>query len=189
MTIVVSTSSPIVSAALFSPDGELIATDRMESRQNASGAALSIVRRLLSENAYGWSDCHRVVADLGPGSFMGSKVAVTIVKTLGTVLCADVYGVTSFDLIDCKRDAYVPSKKGEFFFRPFGCQPEVATSVPIGAVGYGLEYRESRFPLAENLCPQCALSLTKPEALVPLYIAPPSISVPKDPTVTGGKHE
>ncbi len=149
---------------------------------NASGAALEMLQAMLSDP----SSLDTIVADLGPGSFTGSKVGVTIAKTLGYSLKCRTFGVTSFDLVCCQSTIFIPSRKGEFFVRVVGEEPIVTKSVPADGFGYGCPEMETIYPKAENFCPSCTAVEFAPEALVPLYIAPPSISIPKDPRTLRG---
>lgn len=161
----------------------------MESRLNASGVALVSLQELLTESRLAYTDVTRMVADLGPGSFTGSKVAVTIVKTFGMSLDCQTLGVSSFDLIDCRKTVVVPSRKGEYFLREEGHEPIITKSVPEYAKGYGISDMPENFPLASNFCQDCTATIFSPEALVPLYIALPSISTPKDPRTLRGFHD
>jgi hypothetical protein len=82
----------------------------------------------------------------------------------------------------------VPSRKGEAFLRDPGREPQIVNDPPSGAVGYGPFAREQTMPLASRaLSVLDRLTPVAPELLVPIYIAEPSISKPKDPRVTGGR--
>jgi tRNA A37 threonylcarbamoyladenosine modification protein TsaB len=129
-------------------------------------------------------------ADLGPGSFTGTKVGVVIAKTLAYARRAKVAGFSSFDLISSRTVAAVPSRKGMYLVRIPGEKPvEVEEEAVVAdAVGYGPRFQEETFPLAE-----CAGSLLdkaelmEPEYLLPNYVLEPSISSPKKPFGTGAK--
>lgn len=188
MTVVFSTSSPWVSVAIFDEDGRLLGSVARQARMNASAAALSLLEHLMAEHHFRLQDCRALIADVGPGSFTGTRVAVTIVKTLGYSLGVVTRGITAFDLISCDNTVYVPCKREEFFVREIGKEPRITTSVPEQSVGYGIPGTTDLYPLAERLCTNCRLLEFAPEALVPIYIAPPSISLPKDPRTLGGPH-
>ncbi len=181
MTVVFSSSSPIASVALFH-GSELSGSAEEESKNQASRAILFHLERLLKESGAVLSDVHLFAADLGPGSFTGVKVAVTLAKSFGFALRRPCAGFTAFDLVDPGRVVALPSRRGEWYVRVPGETAQVSSEVPEGAI-------VDSMPLATNAGPLLAgVRSVDPALLVPLYVAEPSISVPKDPRVTGGKH-
>jgi hypothetical protein len=122
------------------------------------------------------------VADIGPGSFIGVRVAVMLAKTLAMANGGRVRGVTSFDLISPSEVVAFPSRRGEWFVRVPGEVPLRTSEMPSNAVGYGLEGVEPTFPDAVR-----ALALLdsthpmRPEDLRPEPLMEPSISQPKVP--------
>ncbi len=184
MTVVLSCSSPLASVALLDSQGAVIGQGQQEAGRQASGALLFLLENCLRESGKALSDARLFVADVGPGSFTGVKVGVTMAKTMAFALKLQVAGVTAFDLIDQKRLVAIPSRKGEYFLRLPGSQPQIVSSVPVGAVGYGVE---GSFPIATNASGLVAgLQTMSPELLVPLYVAEPSISKPRDSKLLGG---
>jgi hypothetical protein len=123
------------------------------------------------------------VADIGPGSFTGVKVAVTLAKTLAFAIGKMTGGITSFDLISVDRPVIVPSRKGEWFLRRPGATVERVTALPEGDfLGYGYGVNEQTFPNAGNAAGLLiGIKRQTPEVLLPNYIAEPSISTPKRP--------
>lgn len=121
------------------------------------------------------SELSGLVADIGPGSFTGVKVGVTIVKLLGALSGCHVAGVTSFDLVDPGRAVAIAGRKGEWLLRELHQEPKIVGAVQLGTV--------------KNFAPDASkvtalfdsLSWMTPERLVPLYVALPSISMPKKP--------
>ena len=187
MTVVFSSSSPIASVALIGAN-ELLAERAEEAGHKASGTLLFLLDKLLAECGRELRDARLFVADIGPGSFTGVKVGVTLAKTMAFAMRLPVAGVTSFDLIASGSAVVIPSRKGEAFLRGPGSEPQIVNSPPAGAVGYGPFAREQTMPLASRaLGVLDRLAPVAPELLVPLYVAEPSISKPKDPRVTGGR--
>jgi hypothetical protein len=178
-----STSSPQASVALLSERGEVLASDQKHAPMQASGACFELLEALLLQSGIELNQATLVVADLGPGSFTGVKVAATIAKTLAFALDVKAAGATSFDLVSPSDTVVLPSKKGEYFIRVTGREPSRSTELPSGAFqGYGLGIETQSFPhaanfgkLLENLIP------VDPEYLVPNYLIEPSISLPKHP--------
>lgn len=177
-----STSSPQASVALFRGQ-DLLAAESHMAPMAASGACLELLENLLNRHSANPREIRLFVADVGPGSFTGVKVAVTLVKTLAFVVDAQVAAVSSFDLIDADATVFVPSRKGEWFVRRPGQEPERTSEAPPSNVaGFGPGIAESRYPYAGQAGLLLGgLELMAPEHLLPNYLAEPSISVPKTP--------
>ena len=130
------------------------------------------------------------VADMGPGSFTGVRVGVTLAKTFGFLYSKEVAGVTSFDLIDASRTVVLPSRKGEFFVRRAGDVPYRTSEIEgEELVGFGPGMEPEVYPDASRvslIIPN--LVAVNAASFVPEYLIDPSISVPKKPFAPlGGK--
>lgn len=187
MIAVFSSSSPIAGVALFREGGALLAAASEDAPMAASGACLRLLRRLLEEAAVSLSDVSLFVADVGPGSFTGTRVGVVLAKTLAFAQSAKAAGIPSFDLISPNELVAVPSRKGEYFIRAPGKAPVRSSEVPEGAVGYGPAFTEPLFP-NPSACGSLlnGLAVLEPERLVPEYLMEPSISQPKSPYRASG---
>lgn len=152
----------------------------------ASGALLELLEDVLAEAGVELDSVKLFASDLGPGSFTGVKVAVTICKTFAYTQNRPVCGATAFDLIDPSALVAVPSKKSEYFLRSPGSEPVTTSEPPGNAVGYGRLFENPVYPSAarfEWLLDSC--ERTEAAALVPYYVAEPSISTPKNPRLLG----
>jgi tRNA threonylcarbamoyl adenosine modification protein YeaZ len=185
---VFSTSSPTASVALFDPNFQLMDSDSREAPMAASGACLSMLQRLLDRTNKNISDIEVFVADIGPGSFTGVKVAVTLAKTLAFATGKKTAGLSSFDLIAPDRPVIVPSRKGEWFLRVPGEDVRRVETLPqTEFLGYGPGISEQVFPEAGRASALLSsIEVVAPELLLPNYIAEPSISTPKRPYVGPG---
>jgi hypothetical protein len=122
-------------------------------------------------------------ADMGPGSFTGVRVGVTLAKTFGYLFGRRVAGASSFDLIAVNDVVVLPSKKNEFFIRRPGSVPVRSAVLPEGEfIGFGpgvapqvLPHAKKFIELLDRLDGKDAMSF------VPEYLIEPSISVPKKP--------
>jgi tRNA threonylcarbamoyladenosine biosynthesis protein TsaB len=182
VTVVLSSSGPIASVALFGLDGSILSSASESAHMKASGTLLDLLDKCLAKAGRQLSEARLFVADIGPGSFTGVKVAVTMAKTLAFAGRIPVAAVTSFDLVDPKNIVAIPSKRGESFVRVPGQQPTIETLIPSGCI-------QGEEPLAERASPLLgSLVHSIPEVLVPLYVAEPSISKPRDPRILDGPH-
>jgi hypothetical protein len=174
-----STSSPIVSVAVFSAECEILFSAESESRQEASNACL----RLLEKSGLDVLQGRLFLADLGPGSFTGTRVGVTLAKTLAWAAKGECGGTTAFDLISVEKTVVFPSRRGEWFVRPPGGEVTRSEELPQSDyLGFGPLIENPVFPHARRFASLLIhLSRMAPEALVPLYLIDPSISTPKQP--------
>jgi len=183
-----STSSPLASVALFGADGEILAWKAREAPQAASTACIALLEECLSDASRSLSDACLFAADIGPGSFTGTRVGVVMAKTLAydwNCLCA---GATSFDLISPDSEAFVPSKKGEWLVREPGQDPIRVAIEPAPHIrGYSREGIPPDYPVATAFAAILGrLHRVQPEALMPYYFHEPSISKPNKPFRTIG---
>jgi tRNA threonylcarbamoyladenosine biosynthesis protein TsaB len=153
----------------------------------ASGACMRLLEIGLREAGVSLGKASLIVADLGPGSFTGVRVGVTLAKTLAYTQGTKTAGSGAFDLIDPLETVVVPSKRGEWFVRIPGGESERSTDLPQGAyLGYGQGIDTQTYPDAARFAPLLRnLVARSPEELTPLYLSEPSISTPKKPYGAG----
>ena len=154
----------------------------LEAPQSASGACLALLQEMLAAGLR-LEDATLFCADIGPGSFTGVRVGVTLAKSFGFLYNRPVAGGNSFDLISRDLITVLPSKKGEFFVRVPGQDPVRTIDLPTESyVGFGPGVDPVTYPdaarfslLVKDLIPVDAGSF------VPKYLIEPSISIPKKP--------
>ncbi|MBC8064324.1 MAG: tRNA (adenosine(37)-N6)-threonylcarbamoyltransferase complex dimerization subunit type 1 TsaB [Chlorobia bacterium] len=183
MIVGFSTSSAWTSVALISPEGEVVASSRVLAPMQASGACMALLDEILKGSGRTLKEATLIAADLGPGSFTGVKVSVTIAKTMAFALGIKATGASSFDLISLTQTVVMPSKRGEFFIRVPGQEPIRQEVLPEGEfVGFGPGIEDEVFPDASRFADLASeLKPVQPELLVPNYLIEPSISQPKKP--------
>jgi tRNA threonylcarbamoyladenosine biosynthesis protein TsaB len=149
----------------------------------ASQAGLELMQELLAGRSL--SEVTTFAADVGPGSFTGVKVGVTLAKTLAWTQNCSCGAVSSFDLIAPGGSAAVPIRRGVVLRRDFGTEASLVTDAEaLEVAGYGLGRTLETFPLAERMR-FSDLRMVSPEAFVPEYLVEPSISVAKKPLIMG----
>ena len=149
----------------------------------ASGTSLTLLRALLESRHLTLADATLFLSDLGPGSFTGVKVGVTLAKTLAFAQTKPAGGAQSFELIDPDGLVVLPSKKGEWFVREPGQEPVRQPDLPAKDFkGYGTGIDDPTYPRAERFATLLSRIIPiEPERLVPEYLIEPSISKPKVP--------
>lgn len=188
MIVAFSTSCHLAGVALLDENGAVIGASTSEASMAASGACLKLLAELLTRHGSNLGEASLFAADLGPGSFTGVKVGVTLAKVLGLACGVAVAGAESFDLIDPRKTVVMPSKRGEFFVRRVGSPPFRSRELPSEPfVGFGPGITEPVYPSAERfagLLP--SLQRMRPEHLLPHHMLEPSISQPKKPFAQRG---
>ncbi|MBN8689762.1 MAG: hypothetical protein J0L72_03100 [Armatimonadetes bacterium] len=179
MICCVSTSSPLVSAAVFNGEG-LVSEASVYAPRNASGQLIKLLEQLEV-------DLDRVetfVADIGPGSFSGTRVGVMMAKTWAWTTGAKIGGILSFDLMAADGVASVPFKKDRWLVRT--SSGDIVESDSLEGCGYtSLDPDGGTFPKAANLTQVFdRIKWATAVDLVPEYVLLPSISRPKK--VSGG---
>lgn len=183
MILVLSTSSPVASAALFSPAREELGAAQQRAEHRAGETVLVLAEQLLARHGASWVDLEAVIADVGPGGFTGTRVGVTLAKTTAWALDLRVGAIGAHDLV--ARDGLValPVRRGRWRVRDAAGHLSDADAWPEGALGYGAPEGEAEhWPCAGAVgWVWDRVQWTSPEALVPAYGADPSISTPKRP--------
>lgn len=127
------------------------------------------------------------VADCGPGSFIGVRVAVTLAKSLAWANGKQCAAVTSFDLIAPDQVVSFPSRRGEYFIRGLDGSISLSPEKPAEAVGFGPDFESPTYPDPARVAALWdRLTHVDPKLLVPNYVLEPSISTPKTPYATSG---
>lgn len=179
MIVAFSTSSPLASVALYSDDWALIGSREEQAPRAASSVCLKLLDELLIEQDLTLREVIAFGADVGPGSFTGVRVGVTLAKTLAFAQGAQCFGASSFDLISRVDTVVLPSKKGEWFVRRVGESPMKTADMPsLNFVGFGPGVESPVYPHASRFE---RAELLKPEKLLPAYLTEPAISQPNKP--------
>lgn len=167
--LVLSASGAQVSVALFE-DAVLRSVQSRESGHRASQALIELTDLLLAEARLALTEVDVFAADRGPGSFIGVRVGITLVKSWAYALDKPCAGISAFDLIP--DGSTIQSRKGFYFVRD-----------SAGLVRLEAGDRSSELPNASR-AKVMSLVEVAPEQLLPDYVLEPSISTPKVPYAT-----
>lgn len=162
----------MASVAVFVDDA-LIYSGCKEAQMRASGVVLEMIR-----DSGKLQRIDMFCADVGPGSFTGTRVGVTIVKTLAYALHKKAARISAFDLLPA--NSAIPARAEQYYLRKDGEIIIVGHSEIDGCAGYGKAFESQVFPDA-SAAKRERLVEVFPEALVPEYVLEPNISRPKRP--------
>lgn len=97
-TIVMDTSNHYLAIALYE-DGLLRACRQLEALKQQSELAIPVLKDLMDGQHWQMKDIDEMVVSLGPGSYTGVRIAMTIAKTLSSVLPIRLKAVSSLAML------------------------------------------------------------------------------------------
>jgi tRNA threonylcarbamoyladenosine biosynthesis protein TsaB len=120
----IDTSSSLCSAGLA--DGEqkviLIGQCSVNLRHAHSEKIMTLIDHLLQESGIGKKEINAIAVSIGPGSFTGLRIGLSVAKGLSFALDVPVVGVPTLDILsekikflDEKVDVAITSRKNEFY--------------------------------------------------------------------------
>lgn len=181
MKLCLSTSGPFVGVAWFDENRELAFREILPAQRNASEAVV----QLLERSGIPSNQCSSIVCDIGPGSFTGVRVGVTMAKIIADQQQIPLYAITAFDLFATGAVA-IPGKPGSYYLRDSLGTLTAQCSANRAEASGALLVNDDSWPTIWREFPQEGLLRGVPAAeLVPLYIAEPGISVAKQRHIMG----
>ena len=104
-TLLLDSSNTSLTVGL-AKENELLESISYESWQSQSEYMIPEIDKLLSKYNVSKDDISDVVVAVGPGSYTGVRIAITIAKTMAAALGCDVYPISS---LRCQKDGKNPS--------------------------------------------------------------------------------
>ena len=98
MLLALDTTATIATAALFR-DGELLSEREADSSKKHAETALPLIDQLLEENGVTISQIDLFAVDVGPGSFTGVRIGVSLVNALAFAAGKQVVAVDSLETL------------------------------------------------------------------------------------------
>lgn len=180
MILCLSSSGREAIAALVSSKGELVCETRESSWPRQTGDLDAAIESLLKEAGVRIDDVSRIVSDVGPGSFTGVKVCVTMAKVLAYARQIPVAGLISNRLMPPAPRRAVAIKRGEWVLFTESEIEVVASQEPPAEVWHAAYDEQSHpFSFAHVASALDSLESVAAEELLPFYATEPSISTPK----------
>ena len=104
-TLLLDSSNTSLTVGL-AKDNHLLEEISYEAWQSQSEHMIPEINKLLEKYKVENKDLKEVVVAIGPGSYTGVRIAITIAKTIATVLDVKVYTISS---LRCQKDGKNPS--------------------------------------------------------------------------------
>ena len=103
--ILLDSSNTSLTVGLANENGVLDSTS-YEAWQSQSEHMIPELDTLLNKHNVSYKDISDVVVSIGPGSYTGVRIAITIAKTISVATGAKLYGISS---LRCQKDRKNPS--------------------------------------------------------------------------------
>lgn len=180
MILAISTSSPYATVAWFTGE-QLVWRKVTESKRAASNAIISMIQ----ESGHSIDEATGILVDIGPGSFTGVRVGLTLAKMWGELLSIPIHAVTTFDIIEPDKPVAIPSKKTEVYVRVPGEELTTMSLDQAKEQGFLIAGEADLQSLFSSLPPTEHIKLIAPLDLLPNYVSQPNISVAKQTHIMG----
>lgn len=83
----------------FTKEGELVCYSSFECWQEQSEHMIPVIDKLMNDNYISKDDLNKIVVSIGPGSYTGVRIALTIAKVMALALNIPLYPVSSLRVL------------------------------------------------------------------------------------------
>ncbi len=118
ITLLLDSSTTKLGVALAKENG-VFASVFYEAWQKQSELMIPEIKKLMEENHIANSDLDSIVVTIGPGSYTGTRIAVTIAKVMALVLNIPIYEVSSLAALkdgDNNSICLINARSGRSYF-------------------------------------------------------------------------
>jgi tRNA threonylcarbamoyladenosine biosynthesis protein TsaB len=95
MILAIESASTDLSVAIAGPDGAALGTEAWSSDQRQARELLPHLLELLADAGLALADCRAVAVGIGPGSFTGLRVGLSVAKGIAFSLAVPIVGIPS----------------------------------------------------------------------------------------------
>lgn len=190
MTIVMDTSNQYLIVGLYN-NHQLVSSRVVKALRQQSELAIPFLKELLDQNHLTMSDIQEMVITLGPGSYTGVRIAMTIAKTLAAITPIKIKAISTLKVLAGKQKAIsvIDARSQKVYVGMYENGQPLMEDTLMNVDDFKLFYKQHLdfqlvgdthlFDLEHqdiNICQNLyELSLTEPyiddvDALVPLYI-------------------
>ena len=116
--LILDTATKTLYAALLKDD-EIFSEEYIEGRNDHAKNVVSVVEKLLKENGITPNDLNEVYVGIGPGSYTGVRMAVTVGKMIATNTKARLYSFSSLYMMSSGYEgdvlSFIDARRGNSF--------------------------------------------------------------------------
>lgn len=118
------TSSEKLSISLIKND-VILYEKQMQTKNDHSSYLVPLIDEALKSNKIDFKDVDRIIVGIGPGSFTGTRIAITVAKTYGYSLNIPIYPISSLEIMIYEKDGYdyyvpiIEDKNDKLYFSIF----------------------------------------------------------------------
>lgn len=115
-TIVMDTSSHYLAIALFDQDVKVQGI-QVQALKKQSELAIPYLKELLDKQQWSLDQMETMVISIGPGSYTGVRIALTIAKTLAATLTIQIKAISSLAMLahDKKVMSVIDARGGKYY--------------------------------------------------------------------------
>ena len=160
-------------------DDEVLAEKYYEDGRNHSVHIVSGLAEMLKANHLEAKNIDRFICGIGPGSYTGVRMAVTVAKMFGVFMPTKVYQISTLALMSSATSGkvltYIDARNGNVFGAIYeNGKPLVADSfITLAALkekAYDIEVANGNFKVNPQLVLKLATPVAEPDLLVPNYL-------------------
>ena len=87
-------------------DDNILYEKQMETKNDHSSYLIPFIDEAFKTNRIEFKDLDRIIVGVGPGSFTGTRIAITVAKTYGYSLNIPIYPISSLEMMIYDNDGY-----------------------------------------------------------------------------------
>jgi tRNA threonylcarbamoyladenosine biosynthesis protein TsaB len=129
MKVFIDTAVKGCNIALFDDDQIIFIAQEPIERGHAE-TLLLLFQNHLEQNNYNPKDIQEIYVTVGPGSFTGLRVGLTVAEFMGFTLQKPVFGITTFQAFscgvdqECDRAVVIETKRSDYYYQSLNSNHE-----------------------------------------------------------------
>ena len=118
------TSSEKLNVSLMRDDN-ILYDKQIETKNDHSSFLVPLIDEAIKSNNIEFKDIDRIIVGIGPGSFTGTRIAITVAKIYGYSLNIPTFGISSLEIMIYENDGYdyyvpvIEDKNDKLYFSIF----------------------------------------------------------------------
>ena len=118
------TSSEKLNVSLMRDDN-ILYDKQIETKNDHSSFLVPLIDEAIKSNNIEFKDIDRIIVGIGPGSFTGTRITITVAKIYGYSLNIPTFGISSLEIMIYENDGYdyyvpvIEDKNDKLYFSIF----------------------------------------------------------------------